>query len=768
MNEISGKPKTTTEIEPVNDGILIVGEKSFLGSQLREILASCGIKINDLQGFNYIFQLGDFEKIEFFLKKATGASAKFLLILNEDVDTKLSKKAEEAVEKFIQAQKLNAKIIKLSGFAGEEIEAVKKILKIAFSHTSQKTFSLTGPGTFWEKSKKSQGAVAKKRFIFWGILSALLLFLLTFPITFILANIFLGTVNLKNAREAVFSSKFEEGKREALSAQEHFTSAENGFGQIVPVFYLLGREEQVREIENWFKIGQDLGGATRHLVEVGQEGQKLARLILGQAEGRIDELLARVAADVSLVEGELALIEARTVKKPPVLDKNLEQIGSLRKNLVKFKNLLGVAPWVLGLGEKRTYLVLFQNNFELRPGGGFIGTIGFLTFTDGKLDLQVEDVYTADGQLRGHVEPPKPIKNYLGQIHWYLRDSNWEPDFPTNARQAAWFLEKELGIRPDGVIAVDLAFVKKILALTGPVDLGDYQEKISSENLFLKAQIYSQEGFFPGSTQKKDFLSSLTHALFTKLAMENRQPAVSWLGMGKTIEEAAQEKHLFVFLKNELAQKLVSEQGLGGEVKNVKCPAPNGKCLDDYLMIVEANLGVNKSNYFVKREIKKETEFENDGIRSKIVLVYENTSPVNISFGGVYKNYLRILLPASSILEKIKIDRQELDLAREIDKTTAFGKIATGFLVEVPAGNKKEVEVLYKIPLDSSWEEFTYQFLVQKQPGTENDPFGLQIFASGWRVLETNFPVAKSGTLSYNGDLSVDRFFKIRLTRGPL
>ena len=67
---------------------------------------------------------------------------------------------------------------------------------------------------------------------------------------------------------------------------------------------------------------------------------------------------------------------------------------------------------------------------ELRPTGGFIGSYAIMTFDKGRLaEIVVNDVYTADGQLKGHVDPPEPIRKYLGEGGWFLRDSNWDPDF---------------------------------------------------------------------------------------------------------------------------------------------------------------------------------------------------------------------------------------------------------------------------------------------------------------------------------------------------
>lgn len=765
------KPLIVTELDSAATEALVIGENP-LASQLREILDYNGIKIDSSKNPGYIFQLGNFEKTEGLLRQAAAFGAKFFLILDRDRDVALSKKAEEETLKLIRTKKnFKAKIIKLSGFTNHEIEAARKILEISFK-SSEESINLNGPGAFWEKKEGKQPAT-KRKFVSWGVRLASSIFLLTLPIIFILSHPFLGTLHLGKARNAIFSSALDKGKKEAVLASSHFSTAREALSTLAPLFRFLGMSEQTKKIEGWFEIGYDLGEAVKYLAEAGLEGQELILISLGKKEGEAKEIISKIFAGVSQAEEKLGLLEIKT-DKPPFLGEKFGQISSLRKELAKIKKFFPVASWALGLEKKRFFLVLFQNNMELRPGGGFIGTLGFLTFDEGKLDLKIEDVYTADGQLRGHVEPPKPIRKHLNQPHWYLRDSNWEPDFPTNGKRAAWFLEKELGLKPDGVIALDLTFVKKILDVIGPVEIPDYKEKITSENLFLKAQIYSQENFFPGSTQKRDFLASLAWALIDKLAAQKSLP---WLKIGRAVEEAASQKHLFIFFEEPLPQKLISEQGFGGEIREVACSGkigPDVKCLADYLMIVEANLGVNKVNYFVKREIKKELKVENDWMDSKITIVYENTSPPNVSFGGNYKNYLRILTTNNFALEKVKTDGRELDQEGEVDRTTTFGKTEIGFLVEIPYQSKKIIEIFYKMPLGLPENEFVYQLLVQKQPGTsEEDPFILQVSAP-WQTLETNFSyqlvaatdqVAKNEIISYNGNLSVDRIFRIRFKK---
>lgn len=746
MSKAFTKPKVTLEVETGVPGVLIVGKDSVLLSQLREILISKGMRVNDTGGFDYVFQLGDLEKIAFFLEKAKNAGAKFLLILDESVKTREAKKAETQAESFIKNQKLEGKIIRLRGFSGQEIAAVGKILKIVFSQTPEEVITLTGAGALFPKTSSPKKLVVSKKFFSWSVAFISLCFLVTLPLTFFLANLFLGTWALQNTKEAVLTSDFARGRSQAKTVEEDFVRTKNSFAMLKPIFNLLGNEDEGRQIEAWLEIGQNLGGVSRYLIDVGQEGQNLALLISGQKQGEIKESLAKIKADIGLVTRELAMIETQVPVGPSFLVKNFAAIKEIRKGLVTFESFLPVTPWILGIAEKRTFLILLQNNFELRPGGGFIGTIGLLTFADGKMDLKIEDVYTADGQLSGHVEPPSPLKQYLGQIHWYLRDSNWEPDFPTNAQKAAWFYEKEMGIKPDGVIALDLFLAQKILAATGPVDLGDYQEKISADNLFLKAQIYSQEKFFPGSTQKRDFLGALANALFSKIIRE-RQPT-PWFSLAKAAGEAIEEKHLAIWFNHSLAEKLISEQGGGGEIKHTTCNIKHVICVEDYLMIVDANLGVNKSNYFVKREIKKELNLAGGNLASQIIINYENTSPAGVSFAGDYKNYLRMLVPTDFVLEKVKIDEQDLG-ANQVDQENLDAKKLIGFLVQVKPGEKKKVEALFKRPLNLSAKEFTYELLVQKQAGTDKD--GL--------IIASNFG------LSYDGDLLIDRIFEIKLKK---
>ncbi|MEK7188636.1 MAG: DUF4012 domain-containing protein, partial [Patescibacteria group bacterium] len=197
---------------------------------------------------------------------------------------------------------------------------------------------------------------------------------------------------------------------------------------------------------------------------------------------------------------------------------DIKPLLKVRTYINESANLIARLPILLGQDKPKTYLVLFQNNTELRPTGGFIGSFALITFSKGKLmDMEVFDVYSADGQLKGHVEPPLPIKKYLGEANWWLRDANWDPDFAISSEKIEWFLDKELERSVDGVIGVDLEFVKDTLTATGPVKLNDFNVVINEQNLYEKTQSEVESNFFPGSRKKANFLSSLAKELLFKL-----------------------------------------------------------------------------------------------------------------------------------------------------------------------------------------------------------------------------------------------------------
>lgn len=149
---------------------------------------------------------------------------------------------------------------------------------------------------------------------------------------------------------------------------------------------------------------------------------------------------------------------------------------------------------VLGEDREKIYLLLLQNNMELRPTGGFIGSFAIVGFNKGAMTkFEVYDVYDADGQLKGYVEPPWQLKEYLNQPAWYLRDSNWDPDFSKSAQRAEWFLDKSMNIQVDGVVAIDLNFARDLVGAFESVYVADFDKRIDPKNFYEVVQYEAEK-----------------------------------------------------------------------------------------------------------------------------------------------------------------------------------------------------------------------------------------------------------------------------------
>ncbi len=473
---------------------------------------------------------------------------------------------------------------------------------------------------------------------------------------------------------------------------------------------------------------------------------------IGDVEVNVGLLQARLSGDYSWLPA----------KWRSTLQKEGDTLNEIRGKINLGKEAIGLLPEFFGLdGKRREYMVLFQNESELRPTGGFIGSYGFISFQGGKLiDFKVKDVYEADGQLKGHVEPPWEIKTYLNEANWYMRDANWKADFMQSSADIQWFLEKEVNQKVDGVIGVDLAVAKSILGVIGEVYVPDFNEKISQENLYEQAEFYAETKFFPGSVQKASFLGGLGKQMFEEI---KNLKTDKMLLLVDSILDLLESNEIQIAANNSDLAKKINNLGWDGKIYNGKCTQEN--CLADYWYVVEANLGVNKANYFVSRGVEEVTEISDTNLNRTIKINYENTAKNSNWPGGDYKNYVRIYLPKNVELSQISVadgydtSIKKIYSSNEINIKEVDGKKEIGFLVTVPVLKKRILEIKYSSLLNlGNSKEFTYMKYIQRQPGIGDVPLvSLVSFPDSWQPLQVE-PVASmvGGKLLFNMKLDGD------------
>ncbi|KKS85576.1 MAG: hypothetical protein UV59_C0006G0032 [Candidatus Gottesmanbacteria bacterium GW2011_GWA1_43_11] len=637
----------------------------------------------------------------------------------------------------------------------------------------------------------------KRAPIFKAITLGLLIFLL-FPLVIFAGEISLIGFHGWRGRSAFNSARYQSATGHFRSANFYTNAAKKQLELSESLFALFHKRGFVQRVIQLINIVDKSTRAAQYGAQAAEEAVQLVRGVTGSDKGvSFGQLISSMKGNLTLVDGELATAQAeyKTESLQSLLgtwpfhllsqkfSNWFEELGDARNSLIQARLALSMAPEVLGLYGDRKYLLLLQNNMELRPTGGFIGSYGLVSFANGELkEFKVEDVYTADGALKGHVDPPLPLQKHLGQEHWYLRDSNWDPDFVASGARAAWFFDKEMGESVDGVLAVDVSFLESLLGTIGEIELKDYQETLTAENIFMKTQSYAQSEFFPGSTQKRDFLGAVARQLVDELLQGKKLVNMSLLS---AIERGLEEHHLQLYFNSPALLAVVDALGWSGRLDTrPACEAEN--CVNDFLAVVDANLGVNKTDYFVNRSVKDEIALAGSGVVThSLSLEYENKATTDeTGLGDFYKNYVRVFVPKGAVLKQATFGTQPLAIISEGVASTSATLITensqlTSFeqLLEVPPQSKQTLSLIYDlVAAPAATLVNQYQLKVRKQAGILAPEYVVTVrVPENWTMVsvspEKNGEVAgvtslvNEAGISYNNDLRQDELIKLNFSQ---
>jgi len=548
----------------------------------------------------------------------------------------------------------------------------------------------------------------------------ILIIILIFPIALLLINLIISFVGYKE-----FLAGNDENAENTILLAKSFAVIAGEESKILN--YIPGINLVYKEVTFIANFTGDADEAAFHAIPVVRSGAELFGNILGSQVYDPGNQSSKIASGLFLLHGDITSMKDLTDKASKeniILAKKILTRVDFDKYIsmtLEGQVLAGNIPSILGEDGIKTYLILFQNNMELRPTGGFIGSYGLATFDSGRLsDLTINDVYSADGQLNGHVEPPAPIKDYLGEANWWLRDSNWDPDFPTSAQRAEWFLNKEVGKNVDGEAAIDLSPIKDILSETGPVYLSDFDLTITGDNLYEKVEAEVQNNTFPGTHQKASFLTALSRSLlgsFGKLSSSQK------LLVLKTFYNSFDTRHLQVFLHDNSSQNAINSLGWDG---SVTLPICGSGCYADTVGLVEANLGVNKANYFIQRNVSLNVNVNSYQIDRTLIFNLKNTANPALGPAGKYKAYVRLLVPQDANILSVTKSSGQSGVTVSPDITEVKNRKEVGTLVEILAGQSENLTFSWKSNITTA-PISGYLLYVRKQAGLDSLPVSLSV-----------------------------------------
>ncbi len=357
-------------------------------------------------------------------------------------------------------------------------------------------------------------------------------------------------------------------------------------------------------------------------------------------------------------------------------------LGIVVAILVGFYMLLGdlkfFANHIFGLGFiSKHYLVLLQNNYELRPTGGFITGYGTVdTFMGLPSKIEFKNSYDIDTTT--YVTPPKPqedlLKNEAYQGYTF-RDANWEPDLRKTVPEILKFYnDKYKDQSIDGVITVNFSLIEELVNRLGGVNLAG--KTLDGNSLFsaLEFEVNNVDRHnVDALTNRKSILSDLASALMAKA---KRHPFTS----RDVLVQGLRDKDLAIWLKDDGLEKLLIEKNWA----NALVPADHS----DFLAVNLGNYGSKKADRYIETDVHYYANLTHDipEITTEITLRFPGQ--LN-SFSDNYKGYMRVYLPIGADVTSSPVDS-------EITSEDPFRVV--GSKIILPAGNKITLTYIYTLP----------------------------------------------------------------------
>lgn len=605
-----------------------------------------------------------------------------------------------------------------------------------------------------------------------------------------LAQLKVGTDSASSLDFASAATAFGSAAGDFHSAHDQLDSVNSVLTPILRVLPVAG--SQFSSAENILVAGEQLSGAAEDVTK--------AFTILSQLTSQLSPDLTQQSTTDLLVTAHTALrpavprleaanlalehVDLATVPEQyraaiqqaqatvPVVTGSLEQLMSLSETMLT----------ILGNDSPKRYLVIFQNNREQRATGGFIGSFAMVDINKGKvssIEIPGGGPYDLLGNQTAKVLAPQPL-HYVNP-YWEMQDANWWPDFPTSAKKIQWFYGKAGGPQVDGVITLTPDIIEHMLAVTGPIDMPEYDVTVDQSNFYDVTQAQAERKY-DDTRESKKFIADLTPRLLDKLFSLD---AHNLLPVLQIFYNALNEKDILVFFNDVFLENDMRKLGWTGEVKQTN---------KDYLQVVDTNIAGGKTDAAITETIQHQADIQTDGsVIDTVTVTRLHDGATGDEFANVKNmDYMRLYVPQGSELisatgfsqpdPKLELlatdasylpdaDLQTVSGVTLIDESThmrtntEFGKTVFGNWVITAPGDSSRVEIKYRLPFTVQPHGLldpadSYSLLVQKQPGSFNPLLLTNITWPQNYSVQWSYP---NTTASLNQTLKTDVFAGIVL-----
>jgi len=578
------------------------------------------------------------------------------------------------------------------------------------------------------------------------------------------ANSFDGADQVNQAKTALYDLRFDQAGQSLEQAEEDFDLAASrlrifAWVKIIPWF-----GDQLQATETILQSGSSAVNALGKLLEVAEQAVRLVvdtdqllqsvsvaeqiswseldptirkTIVQNFASAAPDLELAKVEIDLVLDDLEALDQDALAWPLQNVLAPFEEQLTLIKNTLNALVPVAYLLPAVSGLEIEQSVLVLLLNNAEIRPGGGFIGSYGIVTFNDAQLtNLETHDVMNIDRPAESfHVTPaPEPLQNYIPISTWFFRDSNWSPDFTTSTIDGLNLFYLETATAPqdvaitqpylyfDAVVAITPDFISDLLAIVGSITHDG--QTFTAENILTTLEYAVEYGFADVGVpfeQRKEIIGELASILKDRLF---DLPADQWAEVFAAVGQALENKHMVMYSLDENIQQMLVNQNWAGQVDPGEV---------DTLMVVDANMSSLKTDPAVEHTIDYTISRNLEGrLVGQVSITYDHQGQFDWKTSR-YRTYTRIYVPlgselisSSGALLNDKIHNPDLTPG-QVDQGEELGLTVFGAFTSTEPGTTNVLTFEYYLPdsLDQAVAQGEYTLDLIKQIGTADHNLNL-------------------------------------------
>lgn len=310
--------------------------------------------------------------------------------------------------------------------------------------------------------------------------------------------------------------------------------------------------------------------------------QQAAPLVRTAADEMVRAAQAASGIDVDGVDPRIA---------GPVTDLR-DQLAEVAHLAATAADAVEVLPGMLGADGPRSYLLLFQNNAEVRATGGLPGSFAVITADQGQIALAQQASTAEFTKFEEPVleVPPEVLALHGENLVTRISDINLDPHFPLTAQLAREMWAQRFGQQVDGVVSTDPVALSYLLEAAGPVPLAT-GDQLTAENAvrLLLAEVYARYEDFRAQDA---FFASAAAASFEALVSGQSDPRV----MVEQLARAADEGRVLVWSAHETEQAAISGTVLEGAL-------PTGEAAQDAVGVYLNDGTRSKLSYYLDTSV---------------------------------------------------------------------------------------------------------------------------------------------------------------------